>query len=253
MEARKDLARALRVFHRWRKRRRIARGLEKGILAPWWDGLASFLVKHGHAWYTVRRVIEISKPFAAWVEAVGIPVASAITDELIERYLRNGRRTKEGRKCLGLLMMFLRGQSIVPDREPESCPAVAAPPIIREYQKFLQDHRGTSAESAEQHKPHIESLLETLGIRTTKGLRRLTGATLHRFITDRASKLSRSGRKMLCASIRSFLRFLFLRGYTPIDLASAIPVIPSFKLERLPKVIAIEAIDGCRCRITLMG
>jgi integrase len=46
----------------------------------------------------------------------------------------------------------------------------------------------------------------------------------------------------MCAAIRMFLRFLFLRGYTSLDLAFAVPVIPTFKLERLPTAISTDAI-----------
>ncbi len=242
MEGRKDLARALRVYDRWRERRRIARGLADGVLAGWWDDIASFLLERGHAWYTVRRVIEISKTFAVWAQSVGVRDASAISDDLVARYLRNGRRPKEGEKCLGLLMVFLRQRGIVPERKPESHPPGPLA-IIKEYLEFLRDQRGTGASTAEQHRHHIESLLKALGTHKAKRLQGLSGAELQRFITRRAAGLSRGGRKVLCAAIRSFLRFLYIRGYTAVDLVSSVPVIPSFKLERLPTAIPTEAIE----------
>jgi len=242
MEARKDLARALKVYSRWRRRRRIARGLAEGVLAGWWDDLASFLLRQGHAWYTVRRVIEISKPFAVWLQSLGVRDASAISDDLVVRYLTHGRRLKEGGRCLGLLLMFLRERRIVPKRKPEARPPRPLA-VINEYLDFLGDHRGTSITTAEKHQHHVESLLKELDMRTAKRLRGLTGAELQRFITRRAAGLSRSGRKVLCAAIRSFLRFLYIRGYTAVDLVSSVPVIPSFKLERLPMPISTEAIE----------
>ena len=242
MEARKDLARALQIYDRWRKRRRIARGLADGVLAGWWDDIASFLLERGHAWYTVRRVIEISKSFAVWVHSLGVCDASEISDELVERYLGNGRRPKESKKCLRLLMAFLRQRGIVPERKPEPH-RQPSPAIIEEYLQFLRDQRGTGASTAEQHQHHIESLLKALGRRTVKELQGLSAAELQRFITRRAAELSRSGRKVLCSAIRSFLRFLYIRGYTAVDLVSSVPVIPSFKLERLPMAVSTEAIQ----------
>ena len=58
------------------------------------------------------------------------------------------------------------------------------------------------------------------------------------------------------AAIRTFLRFLYMRGYTPLDLVCAVPVIPSFKLERLPTTISIadiQSILGAVDRTTAMG
>ena len=242
MEARKDLARALCVYSRWRKRREIARGLADGVLADWWDDIASFLLKRGHAWYTVRRVIEIAKPFAVWAQSLGVRNASAITDDLVARYLRIGRRPREGLKCLRLLMVFLRQRGIVPARNPElHSPSVLG--IIKEYLQFLRDQRGTGASTAEQHRHHIESLLKGLGTPTAQRLQALSAPELQRFVTRRAAGLSRSERKVLCAAIRSFLRFLYIRGYTAVDLVPSVPVIPSFKLERLPTAVSTEAIQ----------
>jgi integrase len=47
----------------------------------------------------------------------------------------------------------------------------------------------------------------------------------------------------MCAAIRTFLRFTYLRGYTIHALVSAVPVIPSFRLERLPTAISTDAIE----------
>lgn len=243
MKARKGLARALRVYGRWRRRKGTARGLADGILAGWWDQLASFLLGQGYAWHTVRRVIGNSKPFAVWAQSLGVRGPSAISDDLIARYLRTGCRPKQARVYLALLMVFLRQRGIVAERKPES-DAPRPLPVIKEYLEYLRSQRGTGASTAEQHREHIESLLKALGMRTVKRLRTLSGAELQRFIMRRAAGLSRSSRKSLCAAIRSFLRFLYIRGYTRVDLMSSVPVIPSFKLERLPMAISTEAIQG---------
>jgi site-specific recombinase XerD len=115
--------------------------------------------------------------------------------------------------------------------------------IIEEYLKYLRRQRGTSAITAERHRYYIESLLKAVGRHPAKRLRGLRGAEIQWFITSRAAALSHDGRKRLCAAIRSFLRFLFIGGYTAVDLASSVPVIPSFKLDRLSTAISTEAIE----------
>jgi site-specific recombinase XerD len=139
-------------------------------------------------------------------------------------------------------MEFLRQQEIVPKRKPESGPPRSMA-IIDEYLEFLRHQRGTGAITAERHRHYIESFLNAVSRRTAKRLRGLTGAEIQRFITSRAAALSREGRKKLCAAIRSFLRFLFIGGYAAVDLALSVPIIPSFKLERLPRAISTEAIE----------
>lgn len=239
MEARKDASHFLERYRSWRRRTRIAAGLRGGILAPYWDELAAFLVRRGHTWYSARRVIEIAKPFAAHAEAVGVTNASELNEALVDRYLKV-RQLRESRSCLHRLMLFLCEQGIVKDTKGEIPATKLTSPIVSEYRHFLEDHRGIGRKSSGQHQRYVESLLEVLG---KDDFQSLTGAEVQRFITDRAKGLSRAQRKMLCASIRSFLRFLYLRGYTPIDLRSAVPVIPSFKLERLPVAVSPETIE----------
>jgi integrase len=201
--------------------------------------LAAFLVRRGHTWHSVRRVIEIAKPFAAHAEAVGVTNASELNEALVDRYLKV-RQLRESRTCLHRLMLFLCEQGIVKDTKGKIPVTKLTSPIVSEYRHFLEDHRGIGRKSSGQHQRYVESLLEVLG---KDDFQSLTGAEVQRFITDRAKGLSRAQRKMLCASIRSFLRFLYLRGYTPIDLRSAVPVIPSFKLERLPVAVSPETIE----------
>jgi site-specific recombinase XerD len=212
------------------------------VLAPWWDDLASFLAYRGDAWYTVRRTIEISKPFAFWAEALGVHDATCLSEDLVERYLRSGHCCSDGPRFLRLLLIFLRERKIIPDRKPV-LQLGSSPMIAQEYVQFLRDHRGTGSRTADQHQRHVEVLLQALGTPTVKRLRDLTRAEIQRFITERAAGLSRAGRKGLCAAIRSFLRFLYIRGYTAVGLVSTVPVIPTFKLERLPTTVPINVTE----------
>jgi integrase/recombinase XerD len=242
MKEKKDVNFVLQVYHRWRRRKRIVPGLSTGVLAPWWDDLASFLVQRGDAWYTVRRTIEVSKSFTAWAEALGFRDITCISEDLVDRYLKSGHCPNDSFRFLRLLLIFLRERKTIPEIK-RVLQLSDSPAITEEYLQFLRDHRGIGARTAEQHRRNIDLLLQGFDTHTVERFRALTGAEIQRFIADRAVRMSRSGRKELCAATRSFLRFLFLRGYTAVDLVSAVPVIPSFKLERLPATIAINAIE----------
>ena len=239
----------------WKKRTRIRPALERSIFAPYWDDLASFLFQKGYTWYTVRRVIEIATPLAAYVAGLGVRDATGLTDDVIRSY-SEARPRNENRRCLRLVLLFFRDRGLIADADALS-DSESASAISGEYLAFLRDHRGTSERTARQHWEHVEALLSDLGNgNSTHQLRCLTGPDIQRFIMRHAGALSRDVRKKMCAAIRTFLRFLYMRGYTPLDLVSAVPVIPSFKLERLPTTISTDAIQrilGAVDRSTAIG
>ena len=225
----------------WKKRTRVRPALERSIFAPYWDDLARFLFQQGYTWYVVRRVIEIARPLAAYVAGLGVRDATGLTDDVIRSY-SEARPRNENRRCLRLLLLFFRDRGLIAEADTLSA-SESGDGISGEYLAFLRDHRGTGEQAARQHREHVEALLSYLGNGdSTHQLRCLTGPDIQRFITRRAEALSRGARKSMCAAIRTFLRFLFVRGYTPLDLVSAVPVIPSFKLERLPPTISTAAI-----------
>lgn len=243
--AQSNADRTLSTYFKWKERPRIRPTLQDGLLAPHWDDLATFLAHQGYTWYVVRRVIEIAKPLARYAETVGVHNLAGLDERVIQGYLK-ARPRNENRRCVRLLRRFGRDRGLLPD-------AAAPPPtrdggdpegILGEYLRFLHDHRGTGERTVGQHRHHVDALLRHLGAQDCPGaLHQLTGSRIQSFITTRASGLGRGQRKAMCAAIRTFLRFAYLRGYTARALVSAVPVIPSFKLERLPTAISTDAID----------
>jgi site-specific recombinase XerD len=138
-------------------------------------------------------------------------------------------------------MAFLRAHGVVPSEQ-----AVAdahTSPILSEYLEFLVRHRGTGAGTAKEHRRHVEAFLAELGAdESPEVVGRLGPGAVSSFVTRRAKALGPAARKSLCASIRCFLQFLLLRGYLSRDLVSGVPVIPTFKLARLPRAASAEDI-----------
>lgn len=225
----------------WKHRTRIRCHLARSILAPYWDELASAIFWQGYTWYTVQRTIAIARAFAAYAEAQGVGDAGELTGDLAENYLEE-RQLREGRRCLGFLISFLRERGVLP--------ATLAPPeapeheLLDEYVRFLREHRGIGVGRIKEHRRQIRAFLGSLGPSAALStIKTLDAPAVFRFVTHRASALTRSQRKSMCASLRSFLRFLCLRGYVQRDLSSTVPVIPSFKLDRVPHALSREDIS----------
>lgn len=231
---------ALQRYFQWKQRKKIHRGLLQGLLAPYWDDLAASLLERRYTWYTVRRTIEIAKPFAVYAEGRGVRDATGFGDELVADYLRE-HPLREGPRSLGFLMSFLRERGIVAE---VSSPKKRRRALVEQYESFLRDQRGLTAGRVQAHTAHVQAFLQTLGKNGSPSrIRHLNGARVSEFITDYAESRTRSQRKSMCTALRSFLRFLKIRGHLRSDLALCVPVIPSFKLDRVPAVIGREDIE----------
>ena len=161
----------VKEYSEWKQRPGIQPGLVEGLLAPHWDDFAATMFERGYSWYTIRRTIEIAKPFAAYAKGNGIGSAADLTPEVVDGYLKQ-RKLRESLNCLRLLMGYLGDNGIlkmvVAPSEPPS------PLLLEEYRKYLHGHRGIGEQTIKAHCSHVQALLATLGERaeptTIKGL-----------------------------------------------------------------------------------
>jgi site-specific recombinase XerD len=231
----------VKEYSEWKQRPGIKPGLVEGLLAPHWDDFAATMFERGYRWSTVRRTIEIAKPFAAYAKGNGIGSATEFTDEVVDGYLKQ-RKLRESQNCLRLLMGFLAEHGVInPTVAPSEQPS---PLLLEEYRHFLREHRGIGERTIKAHCSYVKLFLGTLGEHAEPAtIQDLDATAVFRFIEARAAALTRSERKRLCAAVRCFLRFLVLRGYLLRDLVSSVPVIPNFRLAGLPKPLAREEIE----------
>ena len=81
------------------------------------------------------------------------------------------------------------------------------------------------------------------GINLSSQLHLLSAKEIHDYIIEVAPPLHRASKKHLTSSIRSFLRFAYIKGYLINNLVEVVPVITTRKLERLPESITWENIQ----------
>jgi site-specific recombinase XerD len=225
-------------YLRWKREKPLRPlHLDRGLLAPHWDNIAFAMFERDYSWYCVRQTILTSRAFATYAESVGVSDVAALSDDLIDQHVQV-RPRRYGKRSLERLMFVLRERGVVPRATVE---APTLPPLLDEYLRFLEAHRALSERGRYLHRIHVHALLESLGeAGSPSGVGDLQIAAIHRSITARAPSLDRDGRKRMCTAVRSFLRFLYLRGHVDRDLSSAVPVIPDFRLGRLPRSIAWE-------------
>ncbi|MCK5477602.1 MAG: tyrosine-type recombinase/integrase, partial [Methylococcales bacterium] len=89
----------------------------------------------------------------------------------------------------------------------------------------------------------VTAFLLKQGINLSSQLHLLSAKEIHDYIIEVAPPLHRASKKHLTSSIRSFLRFAYIKGYLINNLVEVVPVITTRKLERLPESITWENIQ----------
>jgi integrase/recombinase XerD len=117
--------------------------------------------------------------------------------------------------------------------------------LLSEYTAFLRDCKGLAPSTVRIREKFVAAFLsDGLKHRCAPGeMVDLHPSIIHDHVIYAGKPLNRASRKQLVSSLRSILRFLLIKGYVSRDLASAVPVIPISKLDRLPRGIAWEDVQ----------
>ncbi|WP_298138364.1 tyrosine-type recombinase/integrase [Acidiferrobacter sp.] len=110
--------------------------------------------------------------------------------------------------------------------------------LLTEYLDYLQYQQSVAPATVVIRRLAVRLFLQSLGLTTSTKLRHLDAKRIHDYVIRRSPKLSRSSRKHLTSSLRSFLRFAHIRGYLGRELVSAVPIIASPRQEGLPRGIS---------------
>jgi len=115
--------------------------------------------------------------------------------------------------------------------------------LLDEYLDFLRDYQCLSEATIVIRRNFVTPFLLKQGFNHSSHLGSLSAKAIHDHIIEAAPTLHRASKKHLTSSIRSFLRFAYIKGYLMCNLVEVVPVITTRKLERLPESLSWEAIQ----------
>ena len=154
-------------------------------------------------------------------------------------------------------MVFLRRSGVV-DPQPTAPQNEASQiqRVIGAFSEHLLDVQALSPATCRQYAPFAEQFLTELFAGGNVELGELSAGDVVGFIRRQSSRLSPARAKCATIAMRSFLRYLRLRGDVVIDLAAAVPTVPNWSMTAIPRAIAPDhlqaVLDGCR-RDTVVG
>lgn len=231
-----------------------------GPLACYLDAFARELSEQGFQRPSRAPQIRLVAGFSQWLKANGVDL-DTLSDEHVERFLRRAKRRRSIRSghqtWLHRLMAFLRRSGVVePQPKPPRGEASQIQRVVVAFGEHLLDVQALSHATCRQYTPFAEQFLTERFASSSVELGELDAGDVVGFIRRQSSRMSPARAKCATIAMRSFLRYLRLRGDVVIDLAAAVPTVPNWSMTAIPRAIAPDhlraVLDGCR-RDTVVG
>lgn len=209
-----------------------------GPLGALIDGFAGWLREQGYARGSALQHLWVFAALGRWLRRRGLGVADLSNESTRTRFLRHhggGRGVDpHARVGLRLLLEHLRRIEALPDVAATE-PTSPRHEVERSFERYLAQERGLSRSTQVNYVPLIGRLLEERFGSGPIDVRGLGVPDITAFVVRHARTLSPGRAKLMVTALRSFFRFLRLRGDLTTDLAGCVPTVPDWRLATLPK------------------
>jgi site-specific recombinase XerD len=237
-----------------------------GRLGPFVDGYRVWLLAAGYTPQTVRMMLRDLSRLGRWMDTEDVEIG-ALTVTGVESWLA-ARRAADGYRvptvrALRALLSYLGEVGVMGTEEPLVLSPVEA--LIDGYRQWLTADRGLAAMTVLRYETLARRFLTGRVTSTDElGVAGLDGAVVSRFLLVECERVCLGSAKGKVAELRSLLRFLHVRGFTPRSLAESVPGVAGWRDTTIPPTMPqanIEALitscdrttlDGARDRAMLM-
>ncbi len=222
-----------------------------GRMGPHIDGFGARLLELGYTPGTVRGLLKDVGQLGRWMASEDVE-ASQLTSASIDAFLSarriGGHRRVPSVRSFATLLEYLTGEGVV-------APAVVRPltpveALLARYRTWLVAERGLAGPTVLRYENLARRFLnERASAVEGRFVDELTGADVIAFLLRECARVSVGAAKGRVAELRSLLRFLYLKGLTPLALATAVPPVAGWHDSTVPAGIASadvrRLLDGC--------
>jgi len=219
--------------------------LRSCVLGPHLETFSTQLVESGYPLKTIRNKIGVLGQLARWMGAKGLVVDDL--DELRARAFvaarsRRGLRPRDVERTVLQFVEHLRSSDALTRPLPARDDSEAAV-VLAHYEHYLREERAiapcTIAAYRSVAQRFVVESVEDCGAGPTHP----SAARVHEFLLARTRDIAPRRCQAFASALRSFLRFLFLRGQTPVDLACAIPMVRQGHVAAVQRHVAPEDVE----------
>lgn len=192
---------------------------------------------------TLRKKRWVLTAFARWANRQNIALThldEATIAEFVKRLTGAPvARVQFEIAVLRLLLSYLRGEAIV--RLPAPDDESAIDHINRRYVDYLRQDRGLAENSILIYAPFVRNFLNSQDAGDGRVFPNAFDAmTIRDHLLIRSKGRSGEYMRLMAVALRSFCRFLFLRGDTPRDLSNSVPTVSKWRQSSVPTFLTPE-------------
>jgi site-specific recombinase XerD len=228
-----------------------AQRLRSCILGSQLDTFSAGLLALGHKLSTIRHKLWVIGDLTHWMRRKQLAVVD-LDERRIVQYLHARRR--RGRSCRGFgptalrLIEQLRSGGIL--RRPMATVAdspVAA--LLARYEGYLRRERALEDGTIAAYQSFVRAFAMERLDANAAGPGSLRPGHVRDFLLRRVGRMHPARAQFMATALRSFLRFLFLRGETSTDLSLTIPTVRRWRLSSVPRHLPVRDVErllrGC--------
>lgn len=208
-----------------------------GPLERYAGGFRRELARQGYTLHSASNQLQLMAHANRWLARRGLGVGEltpARVDEFLAARRAEGYTLWLSTKAMVPVLEYLRGLDVVPTPSP-AIPATPAEKLVEHYRTYLVHERGLAVGTVVSYL-HVAGLFFS-STRSPEGaldLERLTAAEVTDFVLAECAARKVGSAKSVVCGLRSLLRFLYVGGHTPRQLAAAVPAVAGWRLAGLP-------------------
>lgn len=214
-----------------------AQRLRSSLFGEHLDEFCSVLVARGYAPRTIRLKLWTVADLARWLAKRRLSITD-FDDRRVDQFLHVRRRWRRrgARETVLCLLGQLRAGGIVstPAAIADDSPSAT---LLRSYEAYLRRERGLAECTISAHVLIAREFVDE------RRPDHLCPGVVRDFLLARVRCVAPTRAQYVGTALRSFLRFLFLRGETRMDLALAVPRVRRWRLSNVPRHIAAQDVE----------
>ena len=208
----------------------VQRDVEERALERCIHSYVDALTASGYRDLVIRQKRAIVTQFACWLSKRRVALCKideSTVGAFLAHWSRSGFRVSNRRYTLVAFLEHLRQAGVTVRPAPERTRAApdAAQKLLRHYEAYLREERGLTAETTANYLRFVQPLARDClaADGSNIAISGLDAQQIRDFLLRSTRGFRPTTAQLAATALCSFLRFLFVRGETAVDLAVAIP------------------------------